>query len=104
MPEQNSKQDFVMISLFLIFIFALTMAGHFLYVRGYGGQIAAAIGWERSGSHIALQPYPYKSQEECEHVNGTRCVLEICDFLPALDSEMEACRNRDKKGWVPIAE
>jgi hypothetical protein len=91
----------VVIGLFLVVLFALTLVFHLLYAKGYifkMGNKGYAI---ESQTNVILQANPFSSQDQCEGTSGSECLHEQCQYIP-MDMEADKVCDEEGRAWFPI--
>ncbi len=90
-------KDALSIGVFLAVLFGLSLAAHYLYVKGYA--FDWAVERKIARSEIAV----FESETACEDATGKRCVLELCENIPAGRGYEDICGQGYSEGWRPRA-
>ena len=93
----------LVIGLFLLVLFALTLVFHMLYVKGHIFEMGRKSYIIESEISTILAATPYTTNDECEGASGLECLYEACDYIP-MEVDIDKVCGTDNKAWFPIIE
>lgn len=91
----------VVIGLFLIVLFALSIVFHLLYAEGRIFEMGRESYRIASKTHTILDATPFRTKLQCESTTGMDCMHEHCDYVH-IDIDIDRICGDKNKAWFPI--